>query len=145
MTAYGGRDLYSAHEHQTEDLTLMRAGICLSIGIFTTTVILSVITLFKVQGGYHAERAAAVCAVLAIPFMSVRMAFSAGSLFSGQDTVLNPMADDETGVWLHFFMVIIMEYVVVLSATAVALAASRVVVVDKKDDFNKEIEVQTWI
>lgn len=146
MTAYGGRDLYTTDEHQTKDLTLMRAGISIFIAIFGITVLLSVITLFKVQGGYGNERAAAVCAVLSIPFMSVRLAFSAGSLFSGEGSVLDPMAEDDTGIWLHLFMVVVMEYVVVLSATAVALGSRRVVLVEKKDDgFDKEIEVQTWI
>jgi hypothetical protein len=65
--------------------------------------------------------------------MSVRLAFSAGSLLSGQDSVLNPMSSEETGIWLHLFMVVVMEYVVALSATAVALTARRVVVVGGKD------------
>jgi len=146
MTAYGGRDLYTNDENQANDLTLMRAGISLSIAIFSITVLLSVITLYKVQGGYGNERAAAVCAVLSIPFISVRLAFSVGSLFSGEGSVLDPMAEDDMGVWLHLFMVVLMEYIVVLSATAVALGSRRVVVVEKKDNgFDKEIEVQTWI
>lgn len=60
--------------------------------------------------------------------------------------MLDPMAEDDMGVWLHLFMVVLMEYIVVLSATAVALGSRRVVVVEKKDNgFDKEIEVQTWI
>lgn len=147
MTAYGGRDLYTTDQHQTKDLTLMRVGICLSIAVFAITVLLSIITLFKVQGGYGNERAAALCAVLSIPFMSVRLAFSAGSLFSGEGSVLDPMAEDDTGVWLHLFMVVVMEYIVVLSTMAVALGSRRVVLVEKKgeDGSDKEIEVQTWI
>ena len=125
----------------------MRVGICLSIAVFAITVLLSIITLFKVQGGYGNERAAALCAVLSIPFMSVRLAFSAGSLFSGEGSVLDPMAEDDTGVWLHLFMVVVMEYIVVLSTMAVALGSRRVVLVEKKgeDRSDKEIEVQTWI
>lgn len=125
----------------------MRVGICLSIAVFAITVLLSIITLFKVQGGYGNERAAALCAVLSIPFMSVRLAFSAGSLFSGEGSVLDPMAEDDTGVWLHLFMVVVMEYIVVLSTMAVALGSRRVVLVEKKgeDGSDKEIEVQTWI
>lgn len=127
MTAYGGRDLYSARENQGKDMTLMRVGIFLFIATFTITIILAVVTLLKVREKcYRVERAAAVCALLSVPFMSVRLAFSAGSLFSGEDSVLNPMSDDNTGIWLHLFMVIIMEYVAVLSATAVALTARRV-------------------
>ncbi|ORY61463.1 uncharacterized protein BCR38DRAFT_487220 [Pseudomassariella vexata] len=128
MTAYGGRDLYSAGQNQAQDLRLMRAGIFLFIAAFSATVILAVTTLLKVREKcYRTERATAVCALLSVPFMSVRLAFSVGSLFSGQDSVLNPLSDDEAGIWLHFFMVIVMEYVATLSATAVALTARRVV------------------
>lgn len=138
MTAYGGRDLYSARENQDRDMTLMRVGIFLFIATFTITVILTVITMLKVQSKQHrVERAAAVCALLSVPFMSARLAFSAGSLFSGEDSVLNPMSDDGTSVWLHLFMVIIMEYVVVLSATAVALTA-RKVEVSRDSGFGKD-------
>jgi hypothetical protein len=38
------------------------------------------------------------------------------------------MSGDETGIWLHFLMVIVMEYIVTLSATAVALTARKVMV-----------------
>ncbi|KAK2768750.1 hypothetical protein FQN54_000606 [Arachnomyces sp. PD_36] len=127
MTAYGGRDLYSARENQGRDMTLMRVGIFLFIATFTITIILTIFTMLKVSEKRHRiERAAAVCALLSVPFMSARLAFSAGSLFSGEDSVLNPMTDNDTEVWLHLFMVIIMEYVVVLSATGVALTARKV-------------------
>lgn len=143
MTAYGGRDLYSARQNQAEDLRLMRAGIFLFIAVFSVTVILAVVTLLKVHEKCHGtERAAAVCALLSVPFMSVRLAFSAGSLFSGQKSVLNPLSHNDTGIWLHFLMVIVMEYVAALSATAVALTARRVVIMGAgKDDLLNEDEV----
>ncbi|KAA8643894.1 hypothetical protein EYZ11_006634 [Aspergillus tanneri] len=129
MTAYGGRDLYTSRDSQAQDLRLMRAGIILFIALFAGTVLLSVITMLKVRVKlYRSERAAVVCALLCVPFMSVRLAFSAGSLFSGERSVLNPMSEDETSIWLHFLMVIVMEYIVTLSATAVALTARKVVV-----------------
>lgn len=129
MTAYGGRDLYTSRDSQAQDLRLMRAGIILFIALFAGIMVLSVITMLKVRVKfYRTERAAVVCALLCVPFMSVRLAFSAGSLFSGQGSVLNPMSEDETGIWLHFLMVIVMEYIVTLSATAVALTARKVMV-----------------
>jgi hypothetical protein len=129
MTAYGGRDLYTSRDSQAQDLRLMRAGIILFIALFAGIIVLSVITMFKVRVKfYRTERAAVVCALLCVPFMSVRLAFSAGSLFSGDGSVLNPMSGDETGIWLHFLMVIVMEYIVTLSATAVALTARKVMV-----------------
>ncbi|KAL4998609.1 hypothetical protein BDV10DRAFT_184994 [Aspergillus recurvatus] len=129
MTAYGGRDLYTSRDSEAQDLRLMRAGIALFIALFAGTVLLSVITMLKVpMKFYRTERTAVICALLCVPFMSVRLAFSAGSLFSGQRSVLNPMAEDETSIWLHFLMVIVMEYIVTLSATAVALTARKVVV-----------------
>lgn len=67
--------------------------------------------------------------------MSIRLAFSVGSLFTasggsdkGGGSVLNPMSDDNTDAWVHFFMVIIMEYIVALSTTAVSLTAKKKVV-----------------
>lgn len=129
MTAYGGRDLYTSKDSQAKDIRLMRAGIILFIALFTGVVLLSVVTMLKVRVKfYRTERAAVVCALLCVPFMSVRLAFSAGSLFSGEQSVLNPMAGDETSIWLHFLMVIVMEYIVTLSATAIALTARKVVV-----------------
>ncbi|KAF9890660.1 hypothetical protein FE257_005791 [Aspergillus nanangensis] len=129
MTAYGGRDLYTSGDSQAQDLRLMRAGIILFMALFAGIVLLSIITMFKVQVKfYRTERAAVVCTLLCVPFMSVRLAFSAGSLFSGDQSVLNPMSDDETSIWLHFFMVIVMEYIATLSATAVALTARKVLV-----------------
>ncbi|GES65080.1 hypothetical protein ATEIFO6365_0009057500 [Aspergillus terreus] len=129
MTAYGGRDLYTSRDSQAQDIRLMRAGIILFIALFAGVILLSVITMLKVRVKfYRTERAAVVCTLLCVPFMSVRLAFSAGSLFSGEQSVLNPMAGDETSIWLHFFMVIVMEYIVTLSATAVALTARKVVV-----------------
>ncbi|RHZ60715.1 uncharacterized protein CDV56_108333 [Aspergillus thermomutatus] len=129
MTAYGGRDLYTSRDSQSQDLRLMRAGIILFIAIFASVVVLSVITMLKVRVKfYRTERAAVVCALLCVPFMSVRLAFSAGSLFSGEGSVLNPLSEDDTGIWLHFLMVIVMEYIATLSATAVALTARKVVV-----------------
>lgn len=140
MTAYGGRDLYSADENRLEDLRLMKAGIILFIGIFTVTVVLAVVTMLRVhEQAYRTERTATICALLSVPFMSVRLAFSAGSLFSGRDSVLNPLANSTTGIWLHLFMVIVMEYVLVLSATAVALTARRAVGQDGlKEDSSSE-------
>ncbi|GAB1214342.1 hypothetical protein ATERTT37_003504 [Aspergillus terreus] len=114
MTAYGGRDLYTSKDSQAKDIRLMRAGIILFIALFAGVVLLSVVTMLKVRVKfYRTERAAVVCALLCVPFMSVRLAFSAGSLFSGEQSVLNPMAGDET---------------ITLSATAVALTARKVVV-----------------
>jgi hypothetical protein len=129
MTAYGGRDLYTSRDSQEQDLRLMRAGIVLFIALFAGIIILSVVTMLKVRVKfYRTERTAVICALLCVPFMSVRLAFSAGSLFSGDGSVLNPMASDDTGIWLHFLMVIVMEYIVTLSSTAVALTARKVVV-----------------
>ncbi|KAJ5822842.1 hypothetical protein N7447_005182 [Penicillium robsamsonii] len=129
MTAYGGRDLYTSRDSQAQDLRLMRAGIILFIAIFAAIVLLSIITMPKVRVKvYRTECTAVVCVLLCVPFMSVRLLFSAGSLFLGSQSVLNPMSENETGVWLHFLMVIVMEYIVTLSATAVALTAKRVVV-----------------
>lgn len=140
MTAYGGRDLYSAHDHKDQDMRLMRAGIFLFIATFTITVILAVVSLLKVrEPRFGTERAAAVCAILVVPFMTVRLAFSTGSLFSGNDSVLNPMSGDDTGVWLHFVMVVVMEYTVALATTAVALDARRAVVVDDKVEKGDEV------
>jgi hypothetical protein len=107
----------------------MRAGIILFIALFAGIIVLSVITMLKARVKfYRTERAAVVCALLCVPFMSVRLAFSSGSLFSGDGSVLNPMSEDETGIWLHFLMVIVMEYIVTLSATAVALTARKVMI-----------------
>ena len=39
------------------------------------------------------------------------------------------MSDDNTDIWVHFLMVIVMEYIAALSATAVALAAKKKTVV----------------
>ncbi|RLM00039.1 hypothetical protein CFD26_108197 [Aspergillus turcosus] len=129
MTAYGGRDLYTSRDSQAEDLRLMRAGIILFIALFAGIIILSVVTMLKVRVKfYRTERAAVICALLCVPFMSVRLAYSAGSLFSGEGSVLNPMSEDDTGMWLHFLMVIVMEYIVTLSSSAVALTARKVVV-----------------
>ncbi|KAJ5490406.1 hypothetical protein N7453_011231 [Penicillium expansum] len=129
MTAYGGRDLYTSHDNQARDLRLMRGGIFLFIAIFGGIILLSVMTMPRVQvKAYRTERAAVVCALLCVPFMGVRLSFSAGSLFSGERSVLNPMSEDETSIWLHFLMVIVMEYIVTLSATAVSLTARRVMV-----------------
>jgi hypothetical protein len=129
MTAYGGRDLYTSGDNQVQDLRLMRAGIILFIALFAGIIVLSVITMLKARVKfYRTERAAVVCALLCVPFMSVRLAFSSGSLFSGDGSVLNPMSEDETGIWLHFLMVIVMEYIVTLSATAVALTARKVMI-----------------
>ncbi|RHZ68705.1 hypothetical protein CDV55_102238 [Aspergillus turcosus] len=129
MTAYGGRDLYTSRDSQAEDLRLMRAGIILFIALFSGIIILSVVTMLKVRVKfYRTERAAVICALLCVPFMSVRLAYSAGSLFSGEGSVLNPMSEDDTGMWLHFLMVIVMEYIVTLSSSAVALTARKVVV-----------------
>jgi cytochrome bd-type quinol oxidase subunit 2 len=125
MTAFGGRDLYTSKNNEARDVRLMRAGIIIFILVFSVAVVLAVVTMTKVKG-YKAERNATICALLAVPFMSVRLAYSAGSLFSGSDSVLNPISSDDTSVWLHLFMVIIMEYAVTLSATAVALTAKRV-------------------
>lgn len=129
MTAYGGRDLYTSRDNQAQDLRLMRAGIALFIAVFIGTVLLSITSMLKVQmKSYRTERAAVVCALLCVPFMAVRLAFSAGSLISGEASVLNPMSEDETSIWLHFFMVVVMEYIVTLSATAISLTARKVVV-----------------
>ncbi|KAL3429206.1 hypothetical protein BDV09DRAFT_200830 [Aspergillus tetrazonus] len=129
MTAYGGRDLYTSRDHQAQDLRLMRAGIALFIAVFIGIVLLSITSMLKVQmKSYRTERAAVVCALLCVPFMAVRLAFSAGSLISGDGSVLNPMSEDETSIWLHFFMVVVMEYIVTLSATAIPLTARKVVV-----------------
>lgn len=107
----------------------MRAGIVLFIALFAGIIILSVITMLKVRVKfYRTERAAVICALLCVPFMSVRLAYSAGSLCSGEGSVLSPMSEDDTGIWLHFLMVIVMEYIVTLSSTAVALTARKVVV-----------------
>lgn len=137
MTAYGGRDLYTSGQHQNQDVTLMRAGIFIFISIFTITIILAALTFTRVSRCHchSTERVATACTLLCIPFMSIRLAFSVGSLFSssgagdkGSQTVLNPMSDDNTDIWVHFLMVIVMEYVAALSATAVALAATKKVV-----------------
>ncbi|KAH8658233.1 hypothetical protein BX600DRAFT_439403 [Xylariales sp. PMI_506] len=127
MTAYGGRDLYSASaDHQSEDLTLMQIGIYLFITTFTITIFLTIATMLMVNQKQHrTERMATICAMMTIPFMSVRLAFSVGSMFSGDGTVLNPVSDDDTQVWLHFLMVVCMEYLATLSATAVALTSRR--------------------
>lgn len=131
MTAYGGRDLYSSREKQDQDMRFMRAGVFPFIATFTITVLLAVVTLLKVRDErFRTERAVAVCAILVVPFMTVRLASSAGSHFSGQNSVLSPLSKQESGVWLHFVMVVVMEYVVVLAATAVALCARRGVVVE---------------
>jgi uncharacterized membrane protein YhaH (DUF805 family) len=128
MTAYGGRDLYTSRDNQAQDLRLMRAGIALFVAVFIGIVLLSIISMLKVQmKRYRTERAAVICALLCVPFMTVRLAFSAGSLFSGEGSILNPMSEDETSIWLHFLMVIFMEYIVTLSATAVSLTARKVV------------------
>ncbi|KAL4769173.1 hypothetical protein BDW60DRAFT_210259 [Aspergillus nidulans var. acristatus] len=128
MTAYGGRDLYTSRDNQAQDLRLMRAGIALFVAVFIGIVLLSIISVLKVQmKRYRTERAAVICALLCVPFMTVRLAFSAGSLFSGEGSILNPMSEDETSIWLHFLMVIVMEYIVTLSATAVSLTARKVV------------------
>jgi cytochrome bd-type quinol oxidase subunit 2 len=128
MTAYGGRDLYTSKDHQDKDVKLMRAGAILFILIFVVYIVLTIATMMKVrEKGHRTERTATICALLAVPFMSVRLAFSAGSLFSGSDSVLNPMSSDDTPLWLHLFMVILMEYVVILSTTTVALTARRIV------------------
>lgn len=151
MTAYGGRDLYTSGQHQKKDLTLMRAGIFVFIGIFTVTVILAALTFIRVSRCHchRTERVATACMLLCIPFMSIRLAFSVGSLFSSfggghqqNQSVLNPMSDDNTDIWVHFFMVIIMEYVAALSAAAVSLTAKKKVapvlepgkVLDEDDD-----------
>lgn len=137
MTAYGGRDLYSAGKNEARDVRLMRAGIFLFITAFTATAVLTVVTLLKVRDRrYRNERAATVCALFSVPFMSVRLAYSAGYLFSGHDSVLNPLSQDDTSIWLHFFMVIVMEYAATLSATSIALTAKRVVTViaSKRDE-----------
>lgn len=135
MTAYGGRDLYSARENQDKDILLMRVGVVLFICIFSVVILLTIITLMKVrEKGHKTERTAAVCTALCIPFMCVRLAFSAGSMFSGSDSVLNPMTSDDTGVALHLFMVVLMEYAVTLSSTAVALTARRMVAIGMEID-----------
>ncbi|OJJ40145.1 hypothetical protein ASPWEDRAFT_102071 [Aspergillus wentii DTO 134E9] len=135
MTAYGGRDLYSNRDHQTKDLQLMRAGIVLFISAFIITVTLGGVTLMKVREKcYRTERTSTVCAILCVPFMAVRLAYSAGSLFSGEGSVLSMLGTSDTDIWVNFLMVIVMEYVVTLSATAVALTARRVVVMEVKKD-----------
>ncbi|KAL4888822.1 hypothetical protein BDV59DRAFT_210940 [Aspergillus ambiguus] len=143
LTAYGGRDLYTSSDNQAQDLRLMRAGIMLFIALFSGIVLLSVMTMLKVRVKfYRTERAAVVCALLCVPFLCVRLAFSAGSLFSGDQSVLNPMSEDETSIWLHFLMVIVMEYIATLSATAVALCARKVVVLTAgKVDSLKDEEI----
>ncbi|KAL4983813.1 hypothetical protein BDW68DRAFT_191008 [Aspergillus falconensis] len=133
MTAYGGRDLYTSRDSQAQekekDLRLMRAGIILFIALFVGIILLSVITMLKIpMKFYRTERGAVICALLCVPFLSVRLSFSAGSLFSGERSVLDPMSENDTSIWLHFLMVIVMEYVVTLSATAVALTAKKEVV-----------------
>ncbi|ETS77087.1 hypothetical protein PFICI_10961 [Pestalotiopsis fici W106-1] len=142
MTAYGGRDLYTAGKNAQRDLTLMRVGIFLFITTFAVAVVLAVITVLKASGkGYRTEWAVAVCALLSVPFMAVRLTFSTASLFTGQDSVLNPMTDNDTGVWLHLFMVVIMEYIISFSATAVGLTSRRVVsIAIEKDDLLSEEE-----
>ncbi|KAF7715292.1 Uncharacterized protein PECH_007296 [Penicillium ucsense] len=129
MTAYGGRDLYTSQNRQEQDLRLMRAGIVIFIAIFVGVIVLALFTMLKVQVKfYRTERAAVVCALLCVPFMSVRLVYSAGSVFSDANTVLNPMSKDGNSIWLHFLMVIVMEYMVTLSSTAVALTARKVVI-----------------
>ncbi|KAL4737899.1 hypothetical protein BDV11DRAFT_171498 [Aspergillus similis] len=128
MTAYGGRDLYTSGNSQAQDLRLMRAGIALFIAVSVGIVLLSVISMLKVQMKcYRTERVAVICALLCVPFMAVRLAFSTGSLSSGEGSVLSPTSENETSIWLHFLMVIVMEYIITLSATAVSLTARRVV------------------
>lgn len=147
LTAYGGRDLYSAAQNQSRDIKFMRAGTFIFISIFTITIVLAMLTLLKVSRGhssYRTERAATVCMLLCVPFMTIRLAFSVGSLFTtsvGGASVLNPMSEDNTDIWVHFFMVIVMEYVAALSATAVALTAKQKVVLEGgKDDLFEESE-----
>ncbi|KAJ9398048.1 hypothetical protein DTO282F9_4958 [Paecilomyces variotii] len=138
MTAYGGRDLYTTRKTQSKDLKLMKAGIFLFIGAFSISIILAIITLFRARSIFkRTERTAAICALLCVPFMSVRLAYSAGSLFSGQGSVLNPLSDDDTSIWLHFLMVIVMEYIPTLSATAVALTARRMTITHIRNDEDK--------
>lgn len=79
----------------------------------------------KLVEGRGAEGRAAICALLSVPFMCVRLSYSAGTLFSGSDSVLNPTSDDDTAVWLHLVMVIFMEYAIIFSVMAVALTARR--------------------
>lgn len=127
MTAYGGRDLYAGRDSVNLDLTLMRAGIVIFMIVFTIIVILAILTMLVVRAKfYRTERMAAICVLLCVPFMSARLVYSAGSVFFLNQSVLNPVTDAETSVWLHFFMVIIMEYVMAMSATAVALTARKV-------------------
>lgn len=129
MTAYGGRDLYTNQNKHEQDLRLMRAGSVIFIAIFVGVIVLSVVTMLKVRVKfYRTERAAVVCALLCVPFISSRLAYSVGSVFSGADSVLNPMSKSETSLWLHFLMVIVMEYIATLSSAAVALTARKVVV-----------------
>lgn len=138
MTAYGGRDLYTTRKTQSKDLKLMKAGIFLFIGAFSISIILAIVTLFRARSIFkRTERTAAICALLCVPFMSVRLAYSAGSLFSGQGSVLNPLSDDDTSIWLHFLMVIVMEYIPTLSATAVALTARRMTITHIRNDEGK--------
>lgn len=135
MTAFGGHDLYTAGDNRHRDVTLMRAGIFIFIGVFTATVFLAGLTFVRVSRClcHRTERTAVACVLMCIPFMSIRLAFSVGSLFTasggggdkGTGSVLNPMSDDNTDVWVHFFMVIIMEYVAALSTTAVSLTAKK--------------------
>ncbi|KAI1348599.1 hypothetical protein F5Y01DRAFT_328371 [Xylaria sp. FL0043] len=142
MTAYGGKDLYTGGKNMQRDLILMRVGIFLFIGTFAIAVVLAVITVLKVnEKGYRTEWAIAVCALLSVPLMAVRLSFSTASLFTGQDSVLNPLTNNDTGLWLHFFMVIIMEYIISFSATTAGLTARRVVTVTtEKDDLLQEGE-----
>ncbi|KAJ5554881.1 hypothetical protein N7535_007324 [Penicillium sp. DV-2018c] len=140
MTAFGGRDLYASRENEGQDLRLMRAGIFLFIALFAAIIIISVITMLKVRVKfYRTERSAVICTLLCVPFMSVRLSYSAGSLFSGAQSVLSPVSEDQTSIWLHFLMVIVMEYIVTLSATAVALTARKVVVLTAGKLVDEEI------
>lgn len=134
MTAYGGRDLYTSAKDQDKDVTLMRAGIFIFIGIFTITILLACLTFLRVSRCHchRTERIAAICVLMCTPFMAIRLAFSVGSLFTasgggdkGSESVLNPMSDDSTDIWVHFLMVIVMEYIAALSTTAVSLTAKK--------------------
>lgn len=149
MTAYGGRDLYTSAKDQSKDVTLMRAGIFIFIGIFIVTMLLACMTFMRVSGCHchRTERIAATCVLLCIPFMTIRLAFSVGSLFTasgggekGSGSVLNPMSDDSTDIWVHFFMVIIMEYIAALSTTAVSLTAKKRVA--PKPTSQKDLEME---
>lgn len=146
LTAYGGRDIYTSAQNQSRDIILMRAGTFIFISIFTVMVVLAVLTLLNVsrQCCHQTERAATICTLLCVPFMTIRLAFSVGSLFTmsdGNKSVLNPMSEENTDIWVHFFMVIVVEYVVALSATGVALTAkNRIMLESGKDDLLSDEE-----